>query len=161
MTTTEIQRIREQLRNALEGGAWHGPALAEAIGDLQAGEALSRPLPALHSPWELVLHVAAWLETVARRLNGEPAELTEAEDWPATGRGGEADWAAVRGRLDRAHAELQRLLEQMGDHELGDRVTGQAYDRYFMLHGVVQHTLYHTGQIVVLKKAIRTTTDRP
>jgi len=30
--------------------------------------------------------------------------------------------------------------------------TGKHYTFYYMLHGVVQHELYHAGQIALLKK---------
>lgn len=155
----ETERIAEQLRAALEGGAWHGPALEEIAGELTAEEAVRRPLPDAHSPWEIVLHVVTWLETVARRLQGQEVELTEAEDWPrVAGRDGAA-WDELRTRLADAHAELQRLLGEMSDGDLERRVAGQEYDAYYMLHGVVQHTLYHAGQIAILGKAIRTPED--
>jgi hypothetical protein len=32
-------------------------------------------------------------------------------------------------------------------------VPGTEYSVYFMLHGVIQHDLYHAGQIALLKKA--------
>lgn len=153
MATAEIRRIQDQLRRAVEGGAWHGPALREIIGDLGAGEAARRPLPDVHSPWEIVSHVVAWLETVRRRLDGEEIELGEAEDWPRTAGPDESAWVELRERLARAHEELQRTLERMSDEELERRVPGKTYTNYFMLHGVVQHTLYHAGQIAILKKA--------
>jgi hypothetical protein len=41
----------------------------------------------------------------------------------------------------------------MPDSRLTERVPGKDYDIYFMLHGAVQHALYHAGQIALLKKA--------
>jgi uncharacterized damage-inducible protein DinB len=35
------------------------------------------------------------------------------------------------------------------------RGSGQEYSAYVLLHGVVQHNLYHAGQLAMLKKAIR------
>jgi hypothetical protein len=34
------------------------------------------------------------------------------------------------------------------------KATGPDYSCYVVLHGVVQHDLYHAGQIVLLKKAL-------
>ena len=36
---------------------------------------------------------------------------------------------------------------------LDDTVQGKNYSFYVMAHGVVQHDLYHAGQIALLKKA--------
>jgi hypothetical protein len=38
---------------------------------------------------------------------------------------------------------------------LEDPVPGQSYSAYIMLHDAIQHTLDHTGQLALLKKAIR------
>jgi len=37
---------------------------------------------------------------------------------------------------------------------LQGRAAGPDYTRYVVLHGVIQHDLYHAGQIVMLKKAL-------
>lgn len=49
---------------------------------------------------------------------------------------------------------LCTAIEQLGDARLSETVPGRAFDFYFLLHGVVQHSLYHAGQIALLKKAI-------
>jgi hypothetical protein len=67
----------------------------------------------------------------------------------------DAAWAEAKARLGDAHEALQRALGAMTDAELERPVPGKGYDNYFMLHGVVQHTLYHAGQIILLKKEIR------
>ena len=69
--STEPALIAEQLRRAFEGDAWHGPALLELLQDMDATTVAAKPLPNIHSIWELVLHVAAWDAAACRRLNGE------------------------------------------------------------------------------------------
>jgi uncharacterized damage-inducible protein DinB len=165
MSRTETLRIGDQLRRALEGGAWHGAALLEIIGDMTADEAAARPVPSAHSAWEIVLHVTVWLETVRRRLEGEPFEPDRSADWPrAPGRDDaardagarrERAWEDARDHLRRAHCVLREELDRLDDRDLERPVPGQSYTVSFMLHGVIQHTLYHAGQIVILKKAVR------
>ena len=50
--------LTEQLRRAFDGDAWHGPAVLELLADVDAATAAARPLPNVHSIWELVLHIA-------------------------------------------------------------------------------------------------------
>jgi hypothetical protein len=40
----------------------------------------------------------------------------------------------------------------MPESRLAEQVPGKDYDFYHMLHGAVQHALYHAGQIALLKK---------
>ena len=57
--------------------------------------------------------------------------------------------------MGNAHRALQETILQLEDSRLKDRVPGQPYSVYFLLHGVVQHDLYHAGQIAILKKVSR------
>ena len=155
MAVDEVTRIRQQLRNAMDGGAWHGPAVFEILADMSAEAAAARPLPHAHSAWELVLHMAAWLEIVRRRVEGDPAKPTEAENFPAVPEVSDATWASARERLRRAHEELQATIESLDEADLDRPVPGQRYDVAHMLHGAVQHTLYHAGQVAILKKGSR------
>ena len=52
--------IADQLRRAFLRDAWHGPAVLELLADVDAETAAARPIPSVHSIWELVLHIAVW-----------------------------------------------------------------------------------------------------
>jgi uncharacterized damage-inducible protein DinB len=149
----EIKRIDEQLRRAFEGPAWHGPSLHELLADVTAEQAAARPLTGTHSIWELVLHVAAAKDLVRRRLAGERAELSSEEDWPAVTTTSEAAWQESLASLRRAQTELQQTMAHVVDADLEGTVPGKDHSVYIMLHGLIQHDLYHAGQIALLKNA--------
>lgn len=148
----EVNRIEDQLKRAFEGGAWHGPALLEVLEGVTAARAAAKPVPQAHSIWEIVLHIAAWENAVRRRLTGEPVELSDEEDWPPVGDRGEAAWSAALEQLRTGHQALQRTVAKLSDARLKEDVPGMDYSNYHLVHGVIQHDLYHAGQIAVLKK---------
>ena len=74
MTTTE--RLVDQLRRSAEGDAWHGPSVREALEGVTVSDASAHPIPGAHSIRELVLHMAAGIQLVLRRLNGDGRQLT-------------------------------------------------------------------------------------
>jgi uncharacterized damage-inducible protein DinB len=150
---SEAALIADQLRRAFDGSAWHGPALLELLADVDAVTAAARPLPKVHSIWELVLHIAAWDGAVHRRLAGEKLQLTGAQNFPTVPRPTEALWRKAVAEVVRRHAALVKTVESLPESRLRDRVPGKRYDFYHMLHGVAQHELYHAGQIAILKKA--------
>ena len=78
---SEISFIVDQLKLAFEGEPWHGPALMEVLGGIDAKTASLRPISNAHCIWELVLHVAGWEQVVSRRLQGQPATLTDAQNF--------------------------------------------------------------------------------
>ena len=151
-STTESALIADQLRRAFEGDAWHGPALLELLDDVDAATAAAKPLPDVHSIWELVLHVAAWDAVACRRLGGETVQLTGIANFPVVPKPTEAAWRKAVAQAKRTHDGLVKTVAGLTESRLRERVPGKKYDFYFMLHGVAQHELYHAGQIAILKK---------
>ena len=149
---SEIQRIQDQLRRAFEGEAWHGPSLMELLEGVDAARAAARPLPRAHSIWEIVLHIAACEDEARRRMEGEAVDLSSEEQaWPPVHDSSEAAWREAIAVLTRGQEALRRSIAKLGDSDLGARAAGKDYDIYVLLHGVIQHDLYHAGQIAVLK----------
>ena len=154
---SEIKRIANQLERANRGDAWHGPSLTQVLRDIDAETAASHPIVSAHSIWEIALHIAVWSDIVRHRLAGNklgdpPAE----EDWSVPIDKGSAGWTATIDRVDQANDRLLTAILALDDRQLDEIVPGKGFSVYDILHGVVQHNLYHAGQIVMLKKASRT-----
>ena len=151
--SSEAALIADQLRRAFEGDAWHGPALLELLQDVDAARAAAKPLPKVHSIWELVMHVAAWDSAACLRLGGESVQLTGTANFPIVPKPTEAAWRKALAQAKRAHDVLVKTVATLPESRLRERVPGKKYDFYHLLHGVAQHELYHAGQIAILKKA--------
>jgi hypothetical protein len=121
------------------------------LDDLTEAQARSYPLPGAHSIIELVAHMGLWLDVVAYRLTGNVKEPTAEEDWRD---GTQLSWALLVEELDNAHSHLSDAIARLTVDDLDKIVVGRKYTTYVMLHGVIQHNLYHAGQIAILKKAI-------
>ena len=150
---TEIERIIDQLQRSFDGRAWHGPPVIALLSDVNADQAAARPLELRHTIWELVLHMAAWEDKVRRVLRGEEmTSLPDEEDWPPIKDASEEAWKRAIDGLKRVHEGLVEALSGFDETMLDETVPGASYTFYNMLHGVVQHDLYHAGQIAILKK---------
>jgi len=150
---SESVLIADQLRRAFAGDAWHGPALLELLQDVDAASAAAKPVPTVHSVWELVLHIAAWDGAALRRIAGETVQLTGDANFPVVPKPTEAAWCKAVAHAKRTHDTLVKTVASLPESRLRDRVPGKKYDFYHLLHGVAQHELYHAGQIAILKKA--------
>jgi uncharacterized damage-inducible protein DinB len=151
---SESARIADQLRRAFDGEAWHGEALFEILEGVTAAQAAARPIQNAHSIWELVLHIAAWDGAVLRRLGGAEVELSDAENFPVVTDTSDAAWRAALALARHAHHDLIAAVSLLPESRLEEMVPGKEahHNFYYMLHGVVQHELYHAGQIALLKK---------
>ena len=149
---SERARIEEQLQRAFEGEAWHGPSVREVLVSIAPAQAAEHPLPAAHSIWEIVLHMTTWHDTVRRRLAGEAFMPTPAQDWPAVTDTSESAWRAALADLDRSYRDVRSALASLDESRLDEALVPGGSTGYVQLHGLVQHDLYHAGQIAVLRK---------
>ena len=154
VSTSEAERIVDQLERAFEGDAWHGSSMSEILSDIPCEIAAARPLPGAHSIWEIVVHTTVWQRTVRERLQGKPiADLPDHEDWPPITDTSCDAWKEALRSLRTEYELLREQALRWRDRDLRETTQGQRYTVYEMLHGVIQHGLYHAGQIAVLKKA--------
>jgi uncharacterized damage-inducible protein DinB len=151
---SEVARILDQLDRGFAGEAWHGPALQELLDGMSAEDASKHPVSGAHSVWELVNHIAAWNLIVRHRVAGESVEVTPEMDWPPVWEISEVAWTRARDHLKESRDLLRGTIQQLRDEQLNQQVLGEKYSIYVMLHGLVQHDLYHAGQIAILKKGV-------
>lgn len=153
---SESLRIADQLRRAFTGDAWHGSPLLDLLAGITAEQARARPLPSVHSIWELVMHIDVWLHAALEATQGTlmPNLYGTEGDWPALRDDSAGAWIAAQDRLFQNAERLAQAMERFDDAKLQDTVPGRQYDFYYLFHGIVQHSLYHGGQIALLKKAI-------
>jgi uncharacterized damage-inducible protein DinB len=149
----ERDRIVDQMKRAFEENAWHGPAVREVLEGVTWKKALAKPIPAAHSIFEIVLHMTAWEDIVNRRLSGESVSPTPAQDWPPVTDPDRAGWDRALEALEAGNMRLRETAAGIDDNLLDSPPVSKASTRYILLHGIIQHSLYHAGQIAVLKKA--------
>jgi len=84
-------------------------------------------------------------------------------DWPARAETTAETWAEARRQLEASLRELADAVRQLEADELlamvgdtKDRPLGTGVTCLDMLVGVLQHNAYHSGQIALLAKALRT-----
>jgi uncharacterized damage-inducible protein DinB len=147
----ETKRLASQLRRSYEGPAWHGPSLRELLNGVTAEQAAAKPVSGAHSIWELLLHVTAWERQTIAVVGGKThVTLAGEQDWPPVS----GTWQAALDDLESASRDLVTAIRAMPDEKLNEPVPGGEFNFYFLLHGVVQHNLYHAGQIALLKKQV-------
>ena len=148
--------IADQLKRSYKGEAWHGPCVEESLAGVTWQQAFDRPIAGAHSIAELVVHLAVWVEQPLLALNGKPwpNDIPVDLDWPEAHRASAANWEASLTRLRAAEESIIALVRNLTPEQLEVKVTGKPFTTYFMLNGVVQHNIYHAGQIMLLRKLL-------
>ena len=152
---SETERIWNQLQRSFEGNeAWKCPSLRDLLAEVTAVQAAAHPIAGAPSIWELLLHTTAHERVAGRRLAGESvASLPDALDWPKPAAVSADAW--IRARLDFGDARrvLRQAVAALPEARLNQPVPGREYSHYVMLHGIVEHALYHAGQVEMLMLA--------
>jgi uncharacterized damage-inducible protein DinB len=149
---SEIQRLADQLKRAVEKDAWHGPSVLETLQGVTAERARAEPVVGSHSIWEIVLHLTAWMKVVRRRVLGERVDQPEEGDWPVVKETAASDWAKALDEFQKSYADLMSAIFRFSDEDLSKTMFDEKDYIYIRLHGIIQHNLYHAGQIAVLRK---------
>jgi hypothetical protein len=134
------------LREGYGEGAWHGPDLRAAIGDVSAAIAFRRPAPGRHNIAEIVVHHAFYVRSVIERLGGAPEAFPlEGEDWFPLNDERAIQWNAIRALVETLQAQLAALVAKPAR---SDKSADQQLD---LVLGITCHAIYHAGQIQLIK----------
>ena len=154
-----VAHLLADLAAAYDESPWHGPSFRAALDGLTAGDAAARPVAGAHSAGEIVLHVTAWMDAGARRLDAR-ASLAPTADWPATpGPADDDAWRDALRALDDAYHDLSARVASLTADDLDGPIAGaspseQGATVAELVSGLVQHLAYHGGQIALLRKAL-------
>src|SRR3954467_3332881 len=143
---TEIDRIVDQLERAFDGDAWHGDPLMKILDGVTAQQAAAHPIAGAHSIWEIVNHIRAWRPAVEARLAGQVRELDGSADWPPATDTSDNAWRDCISDLSERHKSFMTAVRAFPESKLAEDAPNRDHSFYVLLHGMVQHDLYHAGQ---------------
>ena len=149
-------RLADLFRNAHDGTTWHGQSVTKVLQNISAEEAAAHPIPNSHSIWDYVLHIVNWREYAIRNLKDDTSYLVDLNtdlDWTPITDFSEEAWKEALDKFHQSAIELEAAIRAMKEEQLFEKiVTGSKNSCYITLHGVIQHDIYHSGQIMLLKK---------
>jgi len=154
---TEILKIAEQLKATYEGNPWFGKNAKALFQEAEAVDVFEKT-NGQHSILELLWHMLTWRDFTLTRLRPD-AEKNSAyyqeNDWRKLDGNNEALWHEGLKKFAELHNELVEVLQQQQDGLLIERVPERDYLFRELLYGIVQHDIYHLGQIAYITKFLK------
>ena len=154
----EIQHIISLLKATYEGDPWHGRSIKSLLSEVDAEMGLKMPSKNSHSIAELVYHMVTWRDFTISRLRPEEGKDTayfEKIDWRKLDVKNTATWQQGVVLLEESQQRLLTLLEEYNDSILPEPVDERKYNFRTLLYGVVNHDIYHAGQIAYAWKLLK------
>ena len=147
----KLQELIDQVNEVFEGAPWYGSSVSAYLQEIKP-EYLNNHFEGTHSIGQIIAHMIRWREYVIDKLRGveNTLEVGDAEDW-------EVITYSVNGtnelfaRFRNTQKTLVQLLAEKDDSLLAQHVPGKSYTFAKLLTGIIQHDIYHLGQIYLLK----------
>ena len=151
-----IHDLIRQFREIQDGSPWFDQSFTDKLKGLTEAEGLTRPLPALHSVAEHLSHILEWRKECLRRLRDEYTDLMNSpDDWKDNTTIARTGWAALQQQFVASTADMISALQGRDDEYLQTPFREEGYTFHYLFEGIIQHDLYHLGQIGITLKLLR------
>lgn len=144
-----------QFEEIYNGDNWLGDPILAVLTGLPEQIAFPKPQGGRHSIAEIAKHMMIWKYFLVCRLSGDNTyEVDQEASFDLSQYGAEPAkvYTSVLSDLDDCHRRLITLLGNAPDDVLEKPVSGRKYNMGYLINGVLQHDIYHLGQLILLKK---------
>ena len=146
------QQIAKQLRAVYFGGNWTAVNLKETLADVTWQQATTK-VYSFNTIAALVYHMNYFVDAVLKVLEGEALDAHDKYSFDLPKIVSQEDWEKLLNTTWTNAENFASLIEQMPESKLGGTFSDEKYGNYYRnIHGVIEHTHYHLGQIVLIKK---------
>ena len=148
------QEIAKHFRQVHFGGNWTSVNLKDTLAGLSWQDALKQ-VYSLNTIATLVYHTHYFVKVTKEVLEGQALNAHDKYSFDHPPIISQQDWEDFLNKVW-ADAELfADLVEQLPDEKLWENFSEEKYGSYYSnIQGIIEHTHYHLGQIVIIKKML-------
>ena len=152
MTTTAL--LAKHLRDVHTGGNWTSVNLKNTLAGVTWEQATAK-VHSLNTIVALVYHINYYVSAIGKVLQGEPLSAKDKFSFDHPAVQSEDDWTQLCNKTWTEVETLATLIEQLPESRLAEIFCDEKYGTYHRnLMGLIEHTHYHLGQIVLIKKIL-------
>lgn len=147
-------QIAKHFREVFFGGNWTSVNLRDTLKDINWQQA-TRKVHSCNTITSLVYHINYYVSSVLKVLQGEPLNAHDKYSFDHPTIQSQDDWETLVNKTLSEAEQFADLIEKMPDNKFGETFADEKYGTYYRnLHGIIEHTHYHLGQIVIIKKIV-------
>ena len=143
------------MKQVFEGDPWYGKSVMKIIADVDESTVYKKPTSGAHSAIDLLYHMINWEEFTLHQLEGSVQNPSryELQDWreiePQT-----HNWSEGVAAFSTLHNRIVEILTASGEDMLEKEVSYRNYNMRVLLDGLIDHNIYHAGQLAFLQKTL-------
>jgi uncharacterized damage-inducible protein DinB len=154
----EISLIVKKYNKVYKGSPWYGNSLMSILNKVDAGKVFIKPSgKKTNSVAEITAHIIGWREFLLSRISKKHEfRLTQKDtfNWKRIDKNEKTAWKSLLKKLEENQNEILRILNESDDELLLMKVQNKKFKVKYLLEGVIQHDIYHIGQIAALNKTL-------
>jgi len=145
----------KHFREVFFGGNWTSVNLKDSLADVSWQEATTK-VDGVNTIATLAYHITYYISAVLKVLEGGSLDASDKFSFDHPPIRSQEDWDKM---LEKAWVDIEKfanLVENLAETKFGEDFTDPKYGNYYRnIHGIIEHSHYHLGQIVLLKKILR------
>jgi len=151
---SKIQHLIHKLNESFQGTPWFGDSLMPTLKAIDYKLVNKKLTNSNNSIAILVQHLINWRVFAIEKLEGNQCfdiELNSEKDWTKITIENENEWNELLKELISTQRKIISILDsQKVDSFLTQITLGKSYNFEYLIEGVLQHDIYHFGQIGLL-----------
>ena len=148
-------QLAKHFREVHFGGNWTSVNLKDTLWDISWQQATTR-VYSLNTIAKLVYHINYYVAAVLQVLKGGSLDANDKFSFDLPPIESQEDWQKLLNKMWTDAKDFADMVEQLPDSKLGEIFTDEKYGTWYRnLIGIIEHTHYHLGQIVLIKKIVR------
>lgn len=149
------QQIAKHFREVHFGGNWTCSNLKDNLNGITWEQATTK-LYDLNTIAALVYHVNYYVSSVMKVFEGEALNAHDKFSFDVPAINSQGDWEKLVNKALTEAESFAAMIEILPEHKLWENFTDEKYGIYYRnLHGIIEHTHYHLGQIALIKKMLQ------
>lgn len=147
-------QLAKHLREVYFGGNWTWVNLQKTLEGLSWKHALAK-IDGLNTIAGLTYHIHYFVRAILPVLQGGPLTSHDSESYDHPAFHSQEEWDAFVETIFREAEQLALLMEQVPESKMDEVFVEEKYGSYFRnFLGLIEHTHYHLGQIVLIRKML-------
>ena len=147
-------QIAKHFREVYFGGNWTSVNLKASLTDVTWQQAITK-VHSFNTIAVLVYHTGYYVSAVLGVLQGAPLTAKDKYSFDLPLIQSHEDWYSLLHKTWEDAEAFATLVEQLPESKLEETFADEKYGNYYRnLHGIIEHTHYHLGQIVLIKKLL-------
>lgn len=153
MTTSQLIQKFEEIFN---GNPWHGASTYDLLSSIPADRFTQIVAPGKKSIAHVLEHLLSWRQLGIEVMKGNQdfkIPINSDMDWPTPQPKGDPK-AYYLSRFEESQTEILSLLKTKNEEWLDEQTPNKEYNNAYLMQGIVEHDLYHSGQVGIFNSLL-------